>query len=254
MLFLDEVGELGPDEQAMLLRALEEKLFLPVGADEEVGSSFQLICGSNRDIKAAVARGQFREDLLARINLWTFHLPGLRERVEDIEPNLDFELDQFAGATGLRVTFNKEARQRFLDFAVNPQTAWAGNFRDLNGAVVRMATMASGGRITVEVVEQEIGRLQAGWRTAPAESDGPDALLAGLLGEERLTELDRFDRVQLADVVAVCSQARSLSEAGRILFAASRQKKANPNDADRVRKHLLRFGLSWQDIQAAGGA
>jgi transcriptional regulatory protein RtcR len=253
MLFLDEVGELGPDEQAMLLRALEEKLFLPVGADGEVGSSFQLICGSNRDLKAAVARGEFREDLLARINLWTFHLPGLRERAEDIEPNLDFELDQFAGATGLRVTFNKEARQRFLDFAVSPQAAWTGNFRDLNGAVVRMATMASGGRITVEVVEQEIGRLQAAWRTVPAEGDGPDALLARLLGEGRTAELDRFDRVQLADVAAVCSQARNLSEAGRILFATSRQKKASPNDADRVRKHLLRFGLSWQDIQGYRG-
>ena len=233
----------------MLLRALEEKLFLPVGADEEVESSFQLICGSNRDIIAAVARGEFREDLLARINLWTFHLPGLRERVEDIEPNLDFELDQFAGATGLRVTFNKEARQRFLDFAVGPQAAWTGNFRDLNGAVVRMATKASGGRITVELVEQEIDRLQAGWRAAPGEGDGTDALLARLLGKDRLAELDRFDRVQLADVVAVCAQARSLSEAGRILFAASRQKKQNPNDADRVRKHLLRFGLSWQDVQ-----
>ena len=76
MLFLDEVGELGADEQAMLLRALEEKLFLPVGADEEVGSRFQLICGTNRNLKADVAGGEFREDLLARINLWTFSLPG----------------------------------------------------------------------------------------------------------------------------------------------------------------------------------
>jgi len=253
MLFLDEVGELGPDEQAMLLRALEEKLFLPVGADEEVGSSFQLICGSNRDLKAGVARGEFREDLLARINLWTFHLPGLRERVEDIEPNLDFELDQFAGVTGHRVTFSKDARQQFLDFAVSPQAAWAGNFRDLNGAVVRMATMASGGRITVEVVEQEIGRLQAAWRSGPADGDEPNAILAQLLGEDRVAELDRFDRVQLADVVAVCAQARSLSEAGRILFAASRQKKQTPNDADRVRKHLLRFGLAWQDVREGAG-
>ena len=151
--------------------------------------------------------------------------------------------------TGQRVTFNKEARQRFLDFAISPQAAWTGNFRDLNGAVVRMATMASGGRITVEVVEQEISRLQTAWRSGPAEGDSPDAILTRLLGQDRLAELDRFDRVQLADVVAVCSQARSLSEAGRILFAASRQKKQNPNDADRVRKHLVRFGLSWQEIQ-----
>ncbi len=132
VLFLDEVGELGPDEQAMLLRAVEEKAFLPVGADEEVRSTFQLICGSNRDLSAEVRRGNFREDLLARIHLWTFRLPGLRNRTEDIEPNLNYELDQFAGVTGKRITFNKEARQRFLDFTTGPGVLSLGSFRDLN--------------------------------------------------------------------------------------------------------------------------
>src|SRR5258708_22052215 len=75
VLFLDEVGELGLDEQAMLLRALEEKTFLPLGSDEEAHSEFQLIAGTNRDLFAAVHQGRFREDLLARINLWTFSLP-----------------------------------------------------------------------------------------------------------------------------------------------------------------------------------
>src|SRR4029079_9293184 len=88
VLFLDEIGELGADEQAMLLRALEEKLFLPLGADKETGSDFMLIAGTNKDLNTAVHRGQFRDDLLARINLWTFRLPGLRERLEDIEPNI----------------------------------------------------------------------------------------------------------------------------------------------------------------------
>ena len=77
MLFLDEIGELGIDEQAMLLRALEEKTFLPLGSDREVHSDFQLIAGTNRDLLAAVREGRFREDLLARINLWSFTLPRL---------------------------------------------------------------------------------------------------------------------------------------------------------------------------------
>ena len=72
LLFLDEVGELGLDEQAMLLRALEEKRFLPLGSDREVTSDFQLIAGTNRDLAEAVKDGRFRDDLLARINLWTF--------------------------------------------------------------------------------------------------------------------------------------------------------------------------------------
>ena len=58
------------------------------------------------------------------------------------------------------MTFNKEARERFLDFATGADAAWSGNFRDLNAAVTRMATFAAGGRITVEIVEAEIARLQ----------------------------------------------------------------------------------------------
>ena len=102
VLFLDEIGELGADEQAMLLRAIEEKRFLPLGADGEVSSDFQLIAGTNRELDAEVRAGRFREDLLARINLWTFTLPGLAERREDIEPNLDYELEQYRRRTGTR--------------------------------------------------------------------------------------------------------------------------------------------------------
>jgi len=96
MLFLDEIGELGRDEQAMILRAIEDKRFLPVGADKGTSSDFQLIAGTNCDLGEAVASGAFREDLCARLNLWTFRLPGLADRREDIEPNLDYELDRFA--------------------------------------------------------------------------------------------------------------------------------------------------------------
>jgi transcriptional regulatory protein RtcR len=147
VLFLDEIGELGADEQAMLLRAIEEKAFFPVGADREVRSDFQLIAGTNRDLGRRVAEGAFREDLLARINLWTFHLPGLAERPEDIPPNLDYELERAAALVGVRVTMSREARARFLDFAVSAEARWPGNFRDFNAAVVRMATLAPGGRI-----------------------------------------------------------------------------------------------------------
>ena len=131
VLFLDEIGELGLDEQAMLLSALEEKTFLPLGSDRESSSDFQLIAGTNRDLPGAVREGRFREDLLARINLWTFALPGLRTRPEDIEPNLQFELDQYAKKTGRHVTFSKEARRKFLEFSLSSEAAWKGNFRDL---------------------------------------------------------------------------------------------------------------------------
>lgn len=247
MLFLDEVGELGADEQAMLLRAIEEKSFLPLGADNETSSDFQLICGTNRDLGGGVRKGRFREDLLARINLWTFNMPGLSERPEDVEPNLQYELDRFTSKHGARVTFNKEARDGFLNFAVSPEAVWAANFRDLGGAVTRMATLARGGRITVDVMEEEKERLKNAWRATRKDVD--EIAIDGVLGKEASRALDKFDKVQLAEVIRVCVKSRSLSDAGRTLFSVSRLEKKTSNDADRLRKYLSRFGLTWEDLK-----
>ncbi|MBB5687856.1 RNA repair transcriptional activator RtcR [Sphingobium boeckii] len=244
MLFLDEIGELGLDEQAMILRAIEDKRFLPVGADKESAADFQLIAGTNRDLGEAVASGIFREDLYARLNLWTFTLPGLAERREDIEPNLDYELDRFAEREGQRVSFNKEARQRYLAFAISSDARWTGNFRDLAASVTRMATLSPRGRIDVDCVDSEVARLRKLWLHANAVDDG----LASLLSDEALAALDPFDRVQLAETVRICRASRSLSEAGRSLFAASRARRTSANDADRLRKYLTRFGLDWSAV------
>lgn len=248
LLFLDEVGELGLDEQAMLLRAIEERRFLPVGSDKEVKSDFQLIAGTNCDLISAVRAGRFREDLLARINLWTFRLPALRDRREDIEPNLDYELEQFAGLHGTKVMFNKEARERFVRFATSGDAAWAGNFRDLNAAITRMATFSAGGRISVEVVDQEIERLKTFWSGDNRQDESID--LQTFCSRETLDQIDLFDQTQLEAVIGVCRTSRTLSEAGRRLFAHSRTKKAAPNDADRLRKYLARFGLNWAELTA----
>jgi transcriptional regulatory protein RtcR len=223
MLFLDEVGELGLDEQSMLLRAIEDKKFLPLGSDEETESDFQLICGTNRDLKTIVANGCFREDLLSRINLWTFQMPGLAERPEDIEPNLKYELDRFAERNNIHVTFNKEARKQFLAFATSSDGLWTANFRDLNGAVTRMSTLAPGGRITKEVVQEEISRLKVLWRAA--EPDTNKRFLSEVIGIDRAEQLDRFEKVQLADVLKVCKESKNMSEAGRKVFAVSRKNK-----------------------------
>jgi transcriptional regulatory protein RtcR len=247
MLFLDEIGELGLDEQAMLLRAIEERVFYPVGADNESRSEFQLIAGTNRDLSEQVARGRFREDLLARINLWTFRLPALRDRPEDIEPNLEFELDRLTRSAGSRISFNREAREQYLFFARSPEAPWPGNFRDFSASLTRMATLAEGGRIGVSDVDEEIARLRHQWRHAavpPAEDT-----LRRVLGEERSNALDPFDRVQLAEVLRICASSPSLSEAGRILFAESRKKKSSSNDADRLRKYLSRFGVDAKAVR-----
>jgi len=248
MLFLDEIGDLDLDEQAMLLRALEEKRFLPVGSDSEVESNFQLIAGTNHDLGEDVAAGRFRDDLLARINLWTFCLPGLCKRPEDIEPNIDFELEQYAQKTGQHMTFNKQARERFLTFAQSAEAVWSGNFRDLNGAIRRLGTLSEGGRIDKKMVDEELERLRLLWGNK-GTAHSTDLFLQTLLGKQGCEQLDRFDRVQLADVVEVCCRSRSLSDAGRSLFTESRKLKRNSNDADRLRKYLARFGITWNDIR-----
>jgi len=273
ILFLDEVGELGLDEQAMLLRALEDHRFLPVGGDREVHSDFQLIAGTNRKLGERVQEGLFREDLLARIDVWSFALPGLRERPEDIESNLDYELDRWTQRHHRRVTMTREARRSFLDFAVDDRSIWAGNFRDLAAAIERMATLAPEGRIGAAQVAEEIVRLRSAWSLSarspttagalarpspgsitshvapPPSHETPEAsLLDRYLSAEQIEQIDRFDRSQLSDVLRVCLGARSLSEAGRRLFAASRSRRRSVNDADRLRKYLARFGLSWQSL------
>ena len=255
VLFLDEIGELGLDEQAMLLKAIEEKRFLPVGGDHEVHSDFQLIAGTNRDLAREVARGRFRDDLFARINLWTYELPGLAERPEDIEPNIDYLLREFGAEHGQMVRFNKEARDRYMRFAMSDRARWTGNFRDLSASVMRMATLAEAGRISNEIVEAECLRLKRLWQPLREVGDGaidagPDLDLEALLGTEAVAGLDQFDALQLAAVLRVCRQSKSLSDAGRRLFAVSRSAKRQPNDADRLKKYLARFGLSWDALQS----
>ncbi len=249
LLFLDEVGELGVDEQAMLLRALEEKRFLPLGSDREVNSDFQLIAGTNRDLGSAVHEGRFREDLLARINLWTFRLPGLAERPEDIEPNLDYELEQFARRGVLRATLSKEVREQFLSFACSPDAKWNANFRDLNACVTRMATLSKGGRITIQILAAELTRLRSSW-SIPADPKNHNQILASVLDPQTIDQMDLFDQVQLAAVIEICRKHSTLSEAGRKLFGSTREKRKVPNDADRLRKYLSRFGLDWHSCKS----
>ncbi len=235
VLFLDEIAELGLDEQAMLLKAIEEKTFFPFGSDKEVHSDFQLIAGTHRDMRQWIAEGRFREDLYARINMWSFALPGLIQRREDIAPNVEYELGRFTREQQSQVRFDKEARERYLSFACSPHAIWRGNFRELSASITRMATLAENGRITLAVVGEEIARLQAEWQTTSETT---------IFNQE----IDLFDQRQLETVLDVCRTSASLSEAGRMLFAVSRQKKANPNDADRLRKYLARFGLSWESV------
>ncbi|NQX80277.1 MAG: sigma 54-interacting transcriptional regulator [Hyphomicrobiaceae bacterium] len=247
VLFLDEIGELGLDEQAMILRAIEEKKFLPVGSDKEVSSDFQLLAGTNKDLSQEVATGNFREDLLARLNLWTYHLPGLKDRREDIEPNIEYELKKYSQENAQNVTFNKEARDKYLKFCLSNKALWSANFRDLSASINRMATLAEAGRIRTGEVSDEIERLKMLWHSSSKENT--TQILGSVLSQDQIDDIDLFDRVQLASVIEVCRNEDSMSAAGRKLFSNTRTKKKVANDADRLSKYLHRFGLNWSTVK-----
>jgi transcriptional regulatory protein RtcR len=135
---------------------------------------------------------------------------------------------------------NKEATQAFLRFAESDDARWRANFRDLNAAVTRIATLAVGGQL----VEEEVARLKNQRRPCV---EGPEP--ANLNGLVDSTQLDEFDRAQLEAVVQICRKSKSISDAGRKLFAVSRNSKSQPNDADRLRKYLARFNLVWDHLR-----
>ena len=249
LLFLDEIGELGLDEQAMLLRAIEEKRFLPVGADTETSSDFQLIVGTNRDLQAMSSEGLFRNDLITRINLWSYELPSLAKRMEDFEPNLDFELARYSERYGEQLAFNKQARDRYLNFAYSSKATWAGNFRDLNASVTRMGVLSEGGRIDEDNVTQEIERLKNDWSGSKADTKPATASkLESLISSQASSELDLYDHILIRGIAQVCANSKSMADAGRQLFNHSRIQKSSTNDSHRIKQILDKYGISFQDL------
>lgn len=262
ILFLDEIGELSPELQAQLLKAIEEKSYLPMGSDTEVQSDFQLICATNKMLADDIQKGLFRQDLYARINLWEFHLPSLIERPEDIEPNINYEIQRLKEEKGLLADFTPEAKKAYLDFAASSEAVWPNNFRSLSASMERMITYSLYGSITLDIVMQEIALLKKDWsKYSPSfgiskpEQDAKTErfpLQNALAAQGKIphaNERDLFEAVQLEEVLTVCKNAGSRSEAGRKLFAHSRQQKKSSDDTARLNKYLKGLKINWEDIQ-----
>ncbi|MEM8986806.1 MAG: RNA repair transcriptional activator RtcR [Pseudomonadota bacterium] len=246
VLFLDEIEALGLDDQAMLLEAVESGRFYPLGADRATESQFQLIAGTSADLAKLVSEGHFRADLFARLNLWTFRLPSLAERREDIEVNLNYELTRAMDREGEQMSFAADAKRTYLKFAKDPSSVWSGNFRDLAASATRLVTLSERNRITKSIVENEIETLKSQWRGASQDAD--EQLVSRFIDD--VSSIDRFDLVQLAEVIRVCQASNSMSEAGRKLFSVSRSKRTSSNDTDRVKKYLDRFGLAFGELRS----
>ena len=168
--------------------------------------------------------------------------------MEDIEPNITFELQRFAVAHQRQLRFHTDALEKYLKFAQSADASWQGNFRDLTASVTRMATLANGERIGLHEVNAEIGRLQQIWNIAENKDALTQSSLMKILSAEQVAQIDEFDRIQLQGVIEVCQKSKSMADAGRRLFSVSREQRQTTNDSDRVKKYLAKFALSWDDV------
>jgi len=141
--FLDEIGEMALATQAKLLRAIEQKEVMPVGANEPIHVEARVLAATNKDLLQEVEAGRFREDLYYRLNVVCIHIPSLRERREDIPDLVEFLLARHARALGKRISgVTHEAMQLLL------ACRWRGNVRELDNALQRAVILGEGPLIT----------------------------------------------------------------------------------------------------------
>ncbi len=155
-LFLDEIGEIDANTQVHLLRALEEKKITRIGSNEETRVDVRIIAATNKNLKAMVEQGKFREDLYYRLNVVTIDLPPLRSRREDILPLAEHFLRKYAKENNKPVgSFSAEA----IEFMLNYD--WRGNVRELENMVERGVVLSKNKTITLAEFPQELIRPAA---------------------------------------------------------------------------------------------
>src|SRR5687768_11420052 len=156
-LLLDEVSEIPPSLQAKLLRVLQEREFERVGGSRTIKVNVRIIATSNRDLMSNVSKGEFRQDLYYRLNVFPVHVPALRERVEDILILADHFLRRFARKHGVKVTgFSDAARVALVEYR------WPGNVRELQNTVERAVILSESGHAVSSAALGLAGDLNAG--------------------------------------------------------------------------------------------
>ncbi len=167
-LFLDEIGELDVGMQAKLLRALQERKIRRVGGTHELSVDVRVIAATNRDLRAMVADGRFRDDLYYRINVLSIDVPPLRERREDIPVLIDFFLKKHTKNTSRLIAGLTPETKKLMN-----EYSWPGNVRQLESAIERAILLSEGDLITTEdlptEVRQDVGPASEGSFKLPAE-------------------------------------------------------------------------------------
>ncbi len=144
-LFLDEIGELPPETQVALLRALQERTFERIGGLRSVAVDVRVLAATNRDLDAAIAEGSFRKDLFYRLNVFPVHVPALRERGADIPLLVEYLVARYAQKTGKRIQrIGNETMDLFKRYS------WPGNVRELQNVIERAVILCDGETFSVD--------------------------------------------------------------------------------------------------------
>jgi DNA-binding NtrC family response regulator len=151
-LLLDEISEMDIRLQAKLLRAIQEREIDRVGGSKPVPVNIRIIATSNRILQEAVIRGEFRKDLLYRLNVMNLHIPPLRERPNDLSALADYFVEKYATANGFIRTLSDAARERIHC------ASWLGNVRELENAMHRAVILARSSEISVDDLRTPDGR------------------------------------------------------------------------------------------------
>ncbi|HSJ08027.1 MAG TPA: sigma-54 dependent transcriptional regulator [Longimicrobiales bacterium] len=148
--FLDEVGEMSPALQVKLLRALQEREIVPVGATQPVDIDVRVIAATNRDLEEEIRRGSFRSDLYYRLNVISLHIPPLRDRDDDVVLLAEHFLRRVAGKTGTELQLAPDSIEALQGYG------WPGNVRELENALERAAILSRSGTIGLEALPARI--------------------------------------------------------------------------------------------------
>jgi formate hydrogenlyase transcriptional activator len=144
-IFLDEIGELPAETQSALLRVLQEREFERVGGSQPMSVDVRVLAATNRDLKAAVAAGTFREDLFYRLNVFPIQVPPLRQRADDIPPLVEYFIDRYAKKAGKKIRkIEKKTLELFQTYK------WPGNIRELQNVVERAVILCDDDTFAVD--------------------------------------------------------------------------------------------------------
>jgi transcriptional regulator with GAF, ATPase, and Fis domain len=186
-IFLDEVGELSPDTQVALLRVLQEREFERVGGGQAIRVDVRIIAATNRDLKAAVANGTFRQDLFYRLNVFPIEVPPLRERKDDILMLVEYYVQRYATRADKTV---RSIEKRTLE--VLQSYDWPGNIRELQNIIERSVILGSGDVVSVDEMwlsketSRPASRVEASADfKGEAESRSERAIIEAALAESR---------------------------------------------------------------------